>query len=69
MFFSNFWEPCAEVPGEKTSGIAPGLIEGSTYEFRIRAVNKAGPSEPSDPSQSIVARSKNCKILLIFELI
>lgn len=28
-----------------------GLTEGDQYEFRIYAVNKAGPSDPSPPSK------------------
>ena len=32
------------------------LTEGTTYEFRVIAVNRAGKSEPSQPSQSTVLR-------------
>lgn len=59
--FNPNWEKCAEVEGDKTSGKVPNLIEGNQYEFRVRAVNKAGPGEPSDASQSHVARPKNRK--------
>ena len=31
------------------------MIEGNYYEFRVIAVNKAGPSEPSEPSKTIRA--------------
>ena len=34
---------------------APPLIEGNYYEFRVIAVNKAGQSEPSEPSKTIRA--------------
>ena len=34
---------------------APPLVEGNYYEFRVLAVNKAGPSEPSEPSTTIRA--------------
>ena len=34
---------------------APLIVEGNEYEFRVIAVNKAGPSEPSDPSDTIKA--------------
>ncbi|XP_047102318.1 twitchin isoform X3 [Schistocerca piceifrons] len=57
--YSPNWEKCAEVEGDVTTGKVPDLIEGNQYEFRIRAVNKAGPSEPSAPTKPHTARPKN----------
>ncbi|KAG8239130.1 hypothetical protein J437_LFUL018920 [Ladona fulva] len=57
--FNPSWEKCAEVEGDITTGKVPDLIEGNQYEFRIRAVNKAGPGEPSDSSKPHIARPKN----------
>lgn len=57
------WEKCAEVPGNQTKGTAPNLVEGEEYEFRVIAVNKGGPGEPSDPSSSVVAKSRYRKII------
>lgn len=37
----------------------PGLIEGETYQFRVKAVNAAGPGEASKPTKPIVAKPKN----------
>ena len=39
-------------------GTCDGLVEGSEYVFRIKAVNKGGPSEPSDPSDSMIAKTR-----------
>lgn len=47
-------------------GTCDGLVEGSEYTFRIKAINKGGPSQPSDPSQSMIAKhrfSKNFNLL------
>lgn len=57
--YSPDWEKCAEVQGDVTTGKVPDLIEGLTYEFRVRAVNKAGPGSPSDATDKHVARPKN----------
>lgn len=57
--YSPNWEPCAEIDGDVTSGHVPDLIEGVKYEFRVRAVNKAGPGVPSDATEPHVARAKN----------
>ena len=34
------------------------LAEGKEYEFRVIAVNKGGPSEPSETSKAQIAKSK-----------
>lgn len=39
----------------------PGLKEGNQYQFRVRAVNKAGPGEPSDATKQHTAKARNSK--------
>jgi hypothetical protein len=43
-------------------------MEGSEYEFRVIASNKVGPSEPSAPSRTFIAKNpfgKSDRFLMI----
>ncbi|GMT25440.1 hypothetical protein PFISCL1PPCAC_16735 [Pristionchus fissidentatus] len=53
------WEPAVTVPGGQTNATIPDLTAGEEYEFRIVAVNKGGPSDPSDASKPIIAKPRN----------
>lgn len=53
------WEPAVTVPGDSTNGTVPDLTPGEEYEFRVIAVNKGGPSDPSDPSPAVIAKPRN----------
>lgn len=55
------WENATEVPGGLTSGKVTDLPEGSEFQFRVIAVNKAGPSSPSDPTKMTMIRHKSRK--------
>lgn len=57
------WEKALEVPAFGSEGPVKAtvgdLIENQPYEFRVRAVNKAGPSEPSNQTPVIYAKPRN----------
>ena len=54
----GIWEVACECPGPRPAGSVTGLTEGTEYEFRIIAVNEAGNSEPSEPSDPITAEAR-----------
>ncbi|KAJ8886794.1 hypothetical protein PR048_013006 [Dryococelus australis] len=52
---------CAEVPGNMCEGTVPKLEEGNQYQFRVRAVNKAGPGDPSEETNPHTAKARFLK--------
>jgi len=54
------WTKAAETKGPDCKGRADNLEEGVAYEFRVRAVNAAGPGQPSEASKPITAKPRKC---------
>lgn len=55
------WIKMAEVPGHQCEGTVPKLANGHQYKFRVKALNKAGPSDPSEETGWHKSRPKKCK--------
>ncbi|XP_062974483.1 immunoglobulin superfamily member 22 [Elgaria multicarinata webbii] len=53
---SNLWVPVSKELVKDTKCKVDGLLEDTEYEFRVIAVNRAGPGHPSCASNSVVAR-------------
>ncbi|KAI3379405.1 hypothetical protein SNEBB_010472 [Seison nebaliae] len=52
------WSKGVESLSTSTRGRVPNLIENKEYEFRVRAVNKAGHGKPSEASASTIAKPR-----------
>jgi len=51
------WTSCsAGVRVGEPHFVVPNLVDGTSYEFRVIAENRAGRSEPSPPSTAVVVR-------------
>jgi hypothetical protein len=61
------WTKAGETKGPDCKGRAENLEEGVTYEFRVRAVNAAGPGQPSEASKPITAKPRKCKYNSVIE--
>lgn len=59
--FSIDWEEVVKTSDATPEVEVGNLKEKMTYQFRVRAVNKAGPSVPSEPTNTHVCKHKNCK--------
>lgn len=66
VFEFSPWEKALTVNGNKTKASVPDLTEGHEYEFRVIAVNKGGPGDPSDSSEVITCKPKFREFFLFF---
>ncbi|KAJ7344394.1 hypothetical protein JRQ81_000344 [Phrynocephalus forsythii] len=53
---SNLWVPVSKELIQDTKCKVDGLLEDTEYEFRVIAVNRAGPGQPSSASNSVVTK-------------
>ncbi|KAG2462984.1 ABCG2 protein, partial [Polypterus senegalus] len=53
---SNIWVPVNKELVQDTKYKVEGLVEDMEYEFRVTAVNRAGPGTPSSASNSVFAK-------------
>ncbi|KAI3374803.1 hypothetical protein L3Q82_021358, partial [Scortum barcoo] len=52
---THHWAQCNDTPVKYARFPVTGLVEGRSYVFRVRALNKAGVSRPSRVSEAVVA--------------
>ena len=56
--YGGNFKKAAEIHGNVCKGEVKGLEEGNKYEFRVRAVNKAGPGDPSEATNPHTAKAR-----------
>lgn len=55
------WKEVLQTPDTKCECTVPDLKEGTVYSFRVRAANKAGVGEASEPTENHLCKHKNRK--------
>ena len=55
------WQLWETVVGQDTRLTVQKLDRGTSYQFRVMALNKAGKSQASHPSRGKEARAQNCE--------
>lgn len=55
---SDRWVKACTVPGDETKARVPDLETDHQYQFRVKAVNKAGPGLPSDETKMVLVKHK-----------
>lgn len=55
------WKQCNKRNVEETIFIIEDLKNGGEYEFRVKAVNEAGPSRPSATAGPIIIKDQTCE--------
>lgn len=63
--YSPLWEKAVETTSPTPKATVTGLIEGNEYQFRVIALNAAGPSQASDASKIFTAKPRYCKLLIM----
>ena len=63
------WTKANAYPVTDTEFHVAGLTEGSEWEFRVRAVNEAGPGEPSKTTAPHTVRDPICKFHAVYTLL
>lgn len=57
--FSPDWSEVFKTQNDKCEAKVDGLKENMTYQFRVKAHNKAGASAPSEPTDNHLCKYKN----------
>ena len=63
---SNRWKPANDIPCSDTKFVVDGLDKGKDYEFRVKAKNAAGYSEPSRATAPVNCKPKYSKFIIFF---
>lgn len=58
--YSADWTECAKTDDDRCTIKVEGLKEKMVYQFRVKAHNKAGPSQPSDPTDNHLCKHRFC---------
>lgn len=64
--FSNEFKEVMKTDGPKCEARVPDLKENQEVQFRVRAVNKAGLGNPSDPTNSHIVKHRYCKFFFSY---
>uniref|UniRef100_A0A8C9X594 Myomesin 1a (skelemin) n=1 Tax=Sander lucioperca TaxID=283035 RepID=A0A8C9X594_SANLU len=63
---THHWAQCNDSPVKYARFPVTGLVEGRSYIFRVRALNKEGVSRPSRVSEAVVAMDPSDRALTLY---